>query len=95
MSLRIALVVFKFQNVMLWGFPGGSSVKNLPANPGDTGSIPGQGGPHMPPSSQVRVPQLLSLCSRAQEPQVLGPRAQDPVLCNTRSHPNEKPSHCN
>ena len=24
-----------------WGFPGGSVVKNLPANAGDTGSIPG------------------------------------------------------
>ena len=31
---------------MLWGFPGGSGVKNLPANAGasgDTGSIPGLG----------------------------------------------------
>ena len=25
------------------GFPGGSAVKNLPANAGDTGSIPGTG----------------------------------------------------
>ena len=25
------------------GFPGGSAVKNLPANAGDTGSIPGLG----------------------------------------------------
>ena len=27
----------------LWGFPGGSVVKNLPANAGDAGSIPGFG----------------------------------------------------
>ena len=27
----------------LWGFPGGSVVKNLPANAGDIGSIPGPG----------------------------------------------------
>ena len=27
----------------IWGFPGGSVVKNLPANGGDTGSIPGLG----------------------------------------------------
>ena len=28
----------------MWGnFPGGSVVKNLPSNTGDTGSIPGQG----------------------------------------------------
>ena len=30
------------------GFPGGSMVKNLPANAGDTGSIPGPGRSHMP-----------------------------------------------
>ena len=28
---------------MLWHFPGGSVVKNLPCNAGDAGSIPGQG----------------------------------------------------
>ena len=33
------------------GFPGGTVVKNLPANAGDTGSIPGPGGSHMPRSS--------------------------------------------
>ena len=29
------------------GFPGGSVVKNPPANTGDTGSIPDLGGSHM------------------------------------------------
>ena len=29
------------------GFPGGSVVKDLPANEGDTGSIPGPGESHM------------------------------------------------
>ena len=29
------------------GFPGGPLVKNLPAEAGDTGSIPGPGKPHM------------------------------------------------
>ena len=33
------------------GFPGGSVVKNLPANEGDTGLIPGPGGSDMPGSS--------------------------------------------
>ena len=28
-------------------FPGGTVVKNLPANAGDTGSSPGPGGSHM------------------------------------------------
>ena len=31
-----------------WDFPGGSVVKNLPANAGDTGSSPGLGRSHMP-----------------------------------------------
>ena len=29
-------------------FPGGPGVRNLPANPEDTGSIPGPGRFHMP-----------------------------------------------
>ena len=32
------------------GFPGGPLVKNLPANAGDTGSIPGPGRYHVPRS---------------------------------------------
>ena len=32
-------------------FPGGSVVKNPPANAGDTGSIPGPGRSHMPQSN--------------------------------------------
>ena len=31
----------------IWGFPGGAVVKNLPANAGDTGSIPAPGRSHM------------------------------------------------
>ena len=33
------------------GFPGGSVVKNPPANAGDTGSSPGPGRSHMPRSN--------------------------------------------
>ena len=33
------------------GFPGGSVVKHLPANAGDTGSSPGPGRSHMPQSN--------------------------------------------
>ena len=32
-------------------FPGGTVVKNLPANAGDTGSIPSPGRSHMPQSN--------------------------------------------
>ena len=33
------------------GFPGGTVVKNPPANAGDAGSIPGLGRSHMPQSN--------------------------------------------
>ena len=36
-------------------------VENLPANAGDTGSSPGLGRSHMPPSNYTPDPQLLSL----------------------------------
>ena len=52
-------------------FPGGPVVRSPPANAGDTGLIPGPGGSHMPRSSSARALQLLSLCSRAHEPQLL------------------------
>ena len=35
---------------VIWGFPGGAVVENLPANAGDTGSSPGLGRSHMPRS---------------------------------------------
>ena len=36
------------QDLEHWDFPGGSVVKNPPANAGDTGSIPGPERSHMP-----------------------------------------------
>ena len=62
-------------------FPGGAVVKNLPANAGDMGSTPGPGRSHMPQSNEARAPQLLSLRSRACEPQLLKPTRVEPVLC--------------
>ena len=50
-------------------------VKNPPANAGDTGLSPGPGRSHMLRSNKACVPQLLSLCSRSREPQLLSPRA--------------------
>ena len=52
-------------------FPGGTMVKNPPANAGDTGSSPGPGRSHMPRSNKAHAPQILSLHSRAREPQLL------------------------
>ena len=38
----------KIINNSVSGFPGGTVVKNLPANAGDMGSSPGLGRSHMP-----------------------------------------------
>ena len=76
-------------------FPGGPVVKSLPANSGDTSSILGLGRFHMPWGNSACAPQLLSLHSRAHEPQLLSLHALDPVLCNKRSHSNEKPTRLN
>ena len=85
------------------GFSGGTVLKNPPANAGDTGSSPGPGRSHMPRSNWVREPQLLSprattteaCVLRARAPHLLKPSHLEPVLCNKRSHHNEKPAHCN
>ena len=77
------------------GFPGGIVVENLPANARDTDSSPGPGRSHMPRGNQTREPQLLSLHSRAREPQLLKPARLQPVLRNKRSHRSEKPAHRN
>ena len=37
-----------YKNKEVLGFPGGSVVKNWPANAGDTGSIPDPGRSHIP-----------------------------------------------
>ena len=39
-----------YQNLS-WGFPGGLVVKNVPASPGDKGSIADPGRAHMPRSN--------------------------------------------
>ena len=75
------------------GFPGGSVVKNLPANSGDMGSSPDPRRYHMPWSNEAHAPQLLSLNSRACEPQLLSPRATTTETHVPRAHAlqQEKP----
>ena len=46
-------------------------------------------------ATKSHVPQLLSLCSRAQDPQLRSPHASEPVPYNRRSHRNEKYVHRN
>ena len=62
------------------------AVKNSPANAGDTGSIPGPGGSHVP---QLPSPKLLSPSSRDYAPQQRGL----PTSCISRKseHSNEDP----
>ena len=71
---------WKTQKYPKGGFPGGAVVESLPADAGDTGSSPGLGRSHVPRSSWVREPQLLSLrvwslCSAIREATIVrGPR---------------------
>ena len=60
-------------------FPGGPVVKNLPANAGDMGSIPG-------PGNSLMLQSDMPMCHNYWSPHTLQPR-----LCNKRSHHNEKP----
>ena len=62
--------------------PGGSAVKNLPANAGDTDLIP-------------NATEQLRPCATTIKPVLQSPYALEPVLCNKRSHHSEKPSTCN
>ena len=75
------------------GFLGGTVVKNLPANAGDTGSSPGPGRCHTPRSNKARAPQLLSLQSRTREPQLLSPHSTTTEACTPRARApqQEKP----
>ena len=68
-------------------------VKNQPANAGDTGSSPGPGWSHMLRSNWARAPQLLSLHSRACEPQLLSPHAatNEAHEARARAPQQEKP----
>jgi len=50
---------YKLQQNSFEDFPGGLVVKNLPANSGDTGSIPDLGRFHVPCGNWAHMPQLL------------------------------------
>ena len=82
------------------GSPRCSVVKNSPATVGGMGLIPGLGRFHMSRSSEARVPQLLILCSRAQETQLLSPHTATPEagklqsLCPTTREATTMRSPC-
>ena len=66
----------------LEGFPGGPLVENPPCKVGEPGLIAGPGKYHMHQGNEAHVLQLK-------------PECLEPMLCNKRSHHNEKPEHCN
>ena len=76
------------------GFPRGSVVKDLPANAGDTGSIPDPGRPHSGRAAKLSHGGTRHNY-RAHELQLLGLWAPEPVLRNKRSQHNEKSAHPN
>ena len=61
-SLELCKVIVNSQAPRLDGqdFPSGPVDKNLPANAGDMGSIPGLRRCHMPENNSAHAPQLLS-----------------------------------
>ncbi|CAI9154623.1 unnamed protein product [Rangifer tarandus platyrhynchus] len=67
--------------VHILGFPDGLVVGNSPASVGDTGSILGSRRSHMPGSNEACETQILSQCSKAQEPQLLEPMHLEPMVC--------------
>ena len=92
----------KFQYKSLRGFPGGAVVKSPPADAGDTGSSPGPGRSHMRGATKPMRHNYWACALEpvshnywARVPQVLKPARLESVLCNKRSHRNEKPTHHN
>ena len=75
--------------------PGGAVAGSAPANVGDTGSIAGLGGSHVPRGGWARAPRLLGLRSGARELQLLGPACLEPVLRRGRGRGGERPGHRN
>ena len=74
-------------------FLGSSVVKNQPVGSVDTSSIPDSGRSHMLRGNEAHAPQLLSLCPRAWEPQLLKSECLEHVLHNKRRQRTEKPTH--
>ena len=65
-------------------------VKNLPANAGDVGSVPGVGRSHLPWSNSVLAPQLLMPALKSHTPQQEKPlrrEAHEPQLKGSTHSP--------
>ena len=76
---------------MARGFPGGSVDKNPPANPGDTGLIPGSGRSHMPWITKSMRHHYWACVLEPGDHNSWSLCTLEPMLHNKRSHCNEKP----
>jgi len=83
--LSVSCLELKWKYITL-GYCGGSVVTNPPASSGDMGLIPGPGRSDMPQSNYAHVLQLLSLCSRALELELL-----KPAWPKAHAQPQKKP----
>ena len=69
------------------GFPGGSVVKNPPANAGDIGSIPDLEGSHMPWSSATReVTAMRTLSTTPREQPLLSATTESSLAATKTQH---------
>ena len=60
-SPKVMPSILKQRAKISWGFPGGSVVKQPPANAGVTGSIPSLGRSHVPRANWVCAPSTKSV----------------------------------
>ena len=98
---EIQLIYFFFSCLCFWchilksvvGLPWWHSGWESACQCRDTGSSPGLGGSHMLQSNWPHVPQLLSLCSGAREPQLQSPHAAttEALMPRARALQQEKP----
>ena len=93
--LWVEIPVGDYPVLHVWDFPGEAVVRNLLPMKGTLVRSLVQEDLTCCRATKPRVPQLLSLCSRAHEPQLLKPACLESVLHNKRSHHDEKPRHRN
>ena len=75
------------------GFPGGSVVKNLPANTGDTGLIPAPGRSQYREATKPVHPNYYACAIKPRSCQLLKPTCPRALFCSKRIHHDEKPAH--
>ena len=94
--MKDAKITYMTPSESVLGFPGGSVVKNPPANAGDTGLIPGSGRSTCISQCAATIikPALESMGSATTEPvrgNYLNSHVREPVPRHKESHCNEKP----